>query len=238
MKKIISILFLLLFFVNICIVQSQNEIWDRNPGYEVLEDGSIYIGGHRTTDEERQNIEQEWQNRNGGYAEEDPEKQGSLTQQISSQNKQSYQHMNIDQFYDLFSIGMKGRGYTMSVDNCQLLNQKIVGDYIECKVTDNVYFDLFYDENMMLTGLNITGYQKKAGTLNTEIDAAFRNAYSCFISDTSEASYQKWLINIQIGMRTEKTYSVNGVAAIWGEGLMTGNISRNGQYYYKIAFFL
>lgn len=243
-KGIIFIFILSLVIVNVCIGQSWDESEEIFIPYspeelKMIEEYEREYGPSQWsgvaviyTPEEREQArkereQQDFQNNS----------QNTLSQRIQSQEKQSYQHMDIDQFYQLFSLGMSGKGYQMSVDNCKFLNQNIVGDYCECKVTENVYFDLFFDEDLIVTGLNITGYQKKAGDLCTDIDTAFRNAYFCFFSDTRETTYQEWLKNIQHGMEINKTYTVNGIGAIWGEGLMTGNISRNGQYYYKITFF-
>ena len=254
MKKFISVLILLLAGISVitCFGQNDeywswgvkkftpeeqeeydrywNEVTGNNSEYEVLPDGSIYIGGRATTEEERAEIEA--YNNNGRNQEQQRVNEGnSLSQKITTPR---YQQMNIDQFYQLYSLNMNNRGYSMSADDCQLKYQNIVGNYFECKVTNDVKLTIGFDDELMVTVVDVIGWQKNSGALKKETDAAFRSAYSCFFTDTRETTYQQWIKNIKIGMERDSVYTVNDISAIWGEGLLTSD----SRYYYKITFFL
>lgn len=136
----------------------------------------------------------------------------------------------------LFSVQMNSRGYPMTIDDCKFYQDNVIGDYAECKITNDVYVNIFYDRDDNFTGMKVTGFQKKAGKLNPDTDTAFRVAYACFFNDTRETTYQNWLKNIQLGMEKGMMYTINGIGAIWGEGLITGKTDRNGQYNYNILF--
>lgn len=57
MQRLVILFILLLGIYSACFAQSQGDVWERNPEYEVLPDGSIYIGGTRYTEEEQAEIE-------------------------------------------------------------------------------------------------------------------------------------------------------------------------------------
>ncbi len=160
-----------------------------------------------------------------------------LSLNISCLGKNDYKSdMKVYEFYVLYSMLMGGRGYDISTNDCNAVEHEVLGEYSDCKITNDVDLLLMYDANYVLTGVKVVGYQKKSGIINPDTDTAFRCAYACFYSDTSETTYQDWLSKIQYGMTIDKTYRLNGVSAIWGEGLMTGKTNRSGQYYYQILF--
>ena len=181
-----------------------------------------------TTPEERAEIESGWYNNNPTTPEEQKE--------IESDEQNT--GIKVYDFYDIFSEIMNNRGYNMSVYDCYTVNNNVIGEYLECDITNDVYIMLVYDNNFTTKIVKVAGYQKKPGKLNPDIDTAFRVAYSCFYGDTRETTYQNWLEKIKYSMNTYQVYTLYGISAIWNEGLLTGKSARNGQYYYQITFFL
>ena len=62
------VLFAVINFSFTCFGQSQGDVWERNPEYEVLEDGRIFIGGGVSTftPEEREEYDRQWEESQSG----------------------------------------------------------------------------------------------------------------------------------------------------------------------------